>query len=75
MPKPNHLIEKPIIAVFIILNKFPKLKAKQPLDYMNKQDIDSVWVKIKDQLKDQNFLKQLETFDIRKVNTFQVMHI
>ena len=48
--KPNHLIEKPIIAVVILLNKTPKIKSD--IDYMSKTDIDSIWIKIKDFLKD-----------------------
>ena len=49
MPKPNHLIEKPIIAVLILLHQCPKVKPN--IDYMNKTDIDEVWVKIKNHLK------------------------
>lgn len=50
LKRPNHLIEKPIIAVIILLNKFPKL-TKPQIDYMNKEDIDSIWLKIRDYLK------------------------
>ena len=50
LTRPNHLIVKPIIAVIILLGKYPKLK-KTAIDYMNKEDIDSVWLKIRDLLK------------------------
>eukprot|EP00347_Sterkiella_histriomuscorum_P002437 403368155 len=73
MAKPNHLIEKPIIAVLILLHQVPKVK--QNVDYMNKADIDQIWVKIRDHLKNKQFLKQLENFDIRMVGAQQIQQV
>ena len=50
LKRPNHLISKPIIAVLILINKQPKVKSE--VDYMNKEDIDQIWFKSRDTLKD-----------------------
>ena len=50
LKRPNHLIEKPIIAVLILLDKAPQVKPN--IDYMNKEDIDQIWFKARDRLKD-----------------------
>ncbi|CDW77406.1 UNKNOWN [Stylonychia lemnae] len=73
LKKPNHLIEKPIIAVLILLNKCPKIKAE--VDFMKKEDIDEIWVKIRDNLKNKQFLNQLKEFDIRTISDPQIKQI
>ena len=73
LKRPNHLITKPIIAVLILLEKCPKIKSG--VDYMSKADIDEIWFKLRDQLKDKNFLDRLQAFDIRKVTPGMITHI
>ena len=61
------------MAVIILMGKMPKIK--QGVDFMSKGDIDEMWVKVRDQLKDKKFLKALESFDIRKVRSWQVLTV
>ena len=38
------------MAVLILLNKMPPVKNN--FDYMNKNDLDEIWFKVRDTLKD-----------------------
>ena len=73
MIRPNHLIQKPVYAVLIVLGQMPQVKAG--FNYLSKDDLDEVWRKCKNVLKKRDFLKQLETFDIRRVTEHNVLQI
>lgn len=73
LKRPNSLIEKPIFAVLILVNKLPKVKTG--IDYMLKEDLDQLWFKCRDKLKDGDFIKRLEDFDIRSVTQYQIKQI
>jgi hypothetical protein len=66
LKRPNHLITKPFIAVLILIGKCPKVKPN--VNYMLKVDIDEIWFKCRAIIKAKDFLDQLQSFDIRKVN-------
>jgi arsenate reductase-like glutaredoxin family protein len=68
--RPNHLIEKPVIATLILLKRCPPMKAA--VDFLNKSDIDEVWIKCRKELKSKEFIKLLEKFDIRRVTQNEV---
>ena len=65
LQRPNHLIQKPIIAVLIVTRRMPKVKPD--MNYLSKDDLDEVWRKIRGIIKEKDFLKRLQTFDIRRV--------
>mmetsp|Transcript_37976 Transcript_37976/g.27964 ORF Transcript_37976/g.27964 Transcript_37976/m.27964 type:complete len:111 (+) Transcript_37976:279-611(+) len=44
-------------------------------DYLSKDYLDKLWNKNKAKIDDQNFLKVLKNFDIRKVNKYQIQHV
>lgn len=50
LKRPNHLITKPIMAVLILLGKCPKVKPN--INYMKKVDLDEIWFKVRDKVKD-----------------------
>ncbi len=51
----------------IFMHTLPKVKPG--VDYMNKEDLDEIWLKSRDQLKNKKFLKDIEKFDIRTVTS------
>lgn len=57
LKRPNHLIQKPIIATLILMHKLPKVKPD--VNYYCKTDLDEIWFKVRDILKDKEFLKKL----------------
>ena len=71
-----HRITKPFIAVLILIGKCPKVKPT--VNYMLKKDIEEIWYKSRGITKAKDFLDQLKSFDIRKVNysmTTQIAHL
>ena len=71
-----HRITKPFIAVLILIGKCPKVKPT--VNYMLKKDIEEIWYKSRGITKTKDFLDQLKSFDIRKVNysmTAQIAHL
>ena len=65
LPKPNHLIAKPLIAVYILLGNQIKVKGNE--EWLNFDYIIKVWHFIRPWLKSKDFMKPLAEFDIFKL--------
>ena len=63
--RPNHLILKPIFAVFILKGTF--VPGPYPNDWHDYDELAKIWAKTKSQIRSKNFIKSLEEFDIRTV--------
>ena len=56
LKRPNHLITKPIIAVLILIGKYPTKGVKPDINYLSKADLDDLWFKCRDLLKSKEFI-------------------
>ena len=63
--KPNHLIIKPIFAVMVLKHTMPPVPAG--MDWNDYPSLHKIWAKVKNQLKQKDFIKSLQEFDIRTV--------
>ena len=71
-----HRITKPFIAALILIGKCPKVKPT--VNYMFKKDVEQIWYKCRGITMAKDFLDQLKSFDISKVNysmTAQIAHL
>ena len=69
------MITKPIIAVLILIDKYPSKGVKSDINYLSKSDLDDLWFKCRDLLKSKDFITKLESFDIRRVTQGMLNHI
>ena len=65
LPKPNHLIQKPLFAACVLVGK--ELPEPDNPNYNSKDELDKIWVKFRGQLKKKDFLKKFTSFDIRNI--------
>ena len=65
LQKPNHLIQKPFFATWILLGK--SLPFSGVPNFGSKDDLDKIWFKLRKWLKKKDFTEDLKTLDIRNV--------
>ena len=73
LPKPNHLIQKPFLATWILLgNGLPC--AVNP-NFNDKDQLDKIWFKLRNWLKKKNFTEDLTKLDIRNVTEDSIKQV
>jgi hypothetical protein len=62
--KPNPLLTKPIFCVMQFKHTLPDVSN---LDFRDFNDTSKLWLKVRSQLKKNNFVSELKDFDVKRV--------